>query len=288
MTSDQRISIAHRAFLAPPAPLLKRITLALLALSLIALITQTSVSSMSNEERFSELQSLNWTEVYHDPCTGNWEGGWFLDGLRASVDNTPGGMVLSAGPIAKDHASHCVLWTKQSFEGDLKIEFDYWRIDTIQQFVNIIYIQATGIEKGPFTKDIAEWSELREIPYMRSYFMNMKALHISFAAFGADPSEEDYVRLRRYPRGEDQKFTEIAVMPDNLNTGLFKPGIKHRFTIIKKGDEVLFHVATDEKTLVFAWNTSDYDPITEGRIGLRHMWTRCSRYADFKVSKLSE
>jgi hypothetical protein len=243
---------------------------------------------MSNEERFKELQSLSWSEAYHDSCTGNWEDGWFLDGVRATVDNTPNGMVLSAGPVARDHASHCVLWTKQSFEGDVKVEFDYWRTDTIQQYVNIIYILATGIEEGPYTKDIADWSHLREIPYMRSYFHNMKAVHISFAAFGAEPSEEDYVRLRRYPRGKDQKFNEIAVMPDNFNTGLFKPGVKHRFTIIKKGHDVLMQVATDEKTALFGWNTSDFDPITEGRIGLRHMWTRSSRYADFKVSTITE
>ena len=139
---------------------------------------------MSNEEQFDELQSLNWTESFLDSCTGNWEDGWFLDGLRATVENTPKGMILSAGPIARDNASHCVLWTNKSFEGDVKIEFDYWRIDSIQKFVNIIYIQATGKEEGPYTKDIAEWSDLREIPFMRTYYNNMKLLHISFAAFG--------------------------------------------------------------------------------------------------------
>lgn len=260
--------------------------LLLLISSLMLNTIPTSAETMSKKEQFGKLSGLDWEEVFHDSGTEDWEAKWFLDGLRASVDNTPQGIVLSAGPIERDHASHCVLWTKASFEGDLKIEFDYWRIDTIQKYVNIIYIQATGIEEGPYTKDIAEWSQLREIPYMRSYFHNMKALHISFAAFGAEPSEEDYVRLRRYPRGKGQKFDEIAVMPDNFNTDLFKPGVKHRFTLIKRGHDVLMQVATDEKTALFAWNTSDYDPITEGRIGLRHMWTRCSRYADFKVSVL--
>lgn len=256
------------------------------AVVLSILIPQASISEMSNEERFNKLQSLNWSVAYHDSCTGDWEDGWFLDGLRATVKNTDRGMVLSAGPVERDHASHCVLWTKASFEGDVKIEFDYWRMDTIQKYVNIIYIQATGKEEGPYTKDIAEWAHLREVPYMRSYFNNMKMLHISFAAFGAKESEEDYVRARRYPTRPDLKFNELDIPPDNFNTGFFKPGVKHRFTIIKRGDDLLMKVETDEQTAVYGWNTSAFDPITEGRIGLRQMWTRCSRYADFRVSTL--
>ena len=242
---------------------------------------------MSNEQ-FQALNDLEWEEAFHDSGSDDWQSQWFLDGERATVKNTERGIVLSAGPIARDHASHCVLWTKASFEGDLKIEFDYWRLDTVQQYVNIIYIQATGIEEGPYTKDITEWSHLREIPYMRSYFHNMKTVHISYAAFGSEPSEEDYVRLRRYPRAKGQPFDEIAVMPDNFNTGLFKPGDKHRITIIKRGHDVAMQVATAEKTSVFAWDTSDFDLITEGRIGLRQMWTRCSRYGDFRASTLKE
>ena len=245
-----------------------------------------STSAMSNEERFQELQSLNWSEAFHDSCTGNWQDGWFLDGLRATVENTTAGMILSAGPIARDNASHCVLWTSQSFEGDVKIEFDYWRIDSIQKYVNIIYIQATGKGDGPYTKDITEWSHLREIPYMKMYYNNMKLLHISFAAYGAEESGDDYVRARRYPTSPHLKFNELDIPPDSFKTGLFKPGVKHRFTVIKKGDGLFMQVATDEKTALFVWDTSKFDPITEGRIGLRHMWTRCSRYADFKVSIL--
>lgn len=96
------------------------------------------------------------------------------------------------------------------------------------------------------------------------------------------------MRARRYPTRPDLKFNELDIPPDNFNTGLFKPGVKHRFTIIKKGDGLFTQVATEEKTDLYVWDTSRFDPVTEGRIGLRHMWTRCSRYADFKVSTLEE
>jgi len=255
-----------------------------LFLSAAVVVKPKEVEAMPKEARFAELLDLDWTEAFQDPGNGNWEDGWFLDGLRATVENTQKGMILSAGPIERDHASHCVLWTKESFEGDVKIEFDYWRLDTIQKYVNIIYIQATGKEEGPYTKDIAEWAHLREVPYMPSYFNNMKTLHISYAAFGAKQSEDDYVRARTYPTRPDLKFSELDIPPDNFKTGLFEPGVKHHFTIIKRGHELLFQVSTDEKTSVFAWDTSAHNLIAEGRIGLRHMWTRCSRYAGFKVS----
>ena len=242
------------------------------------------LDAMSNDELFAQLSALKWRQAFHDACTGDWQDDWFLDGQRATVRNTPIGMVLSAGPIPQDNASHCVLWTNASFAGDVKIEFDYWRLDTIQQYVNIIYIQATGTGDEPYVGDIAAWSHLREIPYMSTYFEHMQLLHVSFAAFGADVSEGDYVRARRYPVTPDRAFGELALLPDNFDTGLFAPGEKHRFTIIKHGNALLMRVATVDKEMLFGWDTSAFGPITEGRIGLRHMWTRCSRYADFTVS----
>ena len=241
---------------------------------------------MSKEERFEELEQLAWQEALYDPGTLDWKEKWFLDGSRSTVANTEKGMILSAGPLEQDHACHTVLWTKNSFEGVVKIESDFWRLDTATRNVNIIYIQATGKEEGPYTKDIAEWSHLREIPYMATYFNNMKLLHISYAAYGNQDDAREYVRARRYPTRPDLKFNELDIPPDNFETGLFEPGIKHRFTIIKKGHELLFKVETEEKMSVFAWNTSAFDLITEGRIGLRHMWTRTSRYADIRISVL--
>ncbi|MCB9247654.1 MAG: hypothetical protein H6613_03530 [Ignavibacteriales bacterium] len=52
-----------------------------------------------------------------------------------------------AGNEAHNDTCHTVLWTKQSFSGDVKIEYDYTRIDTSNIGVNIIYILATGSGK---------------------------------------------------------------------------------------------------------------------------------------------
>ena len=188
------------------------------------------------DNKFAELKKLSWKDKLFDSGSNNWQEKWFLDGKRADIRNTSHGMIFAAGPVAMDHASHAVLWTKDSFNGDIKIEWDYTRLDTITRYVNIVYIQATGKGEGPYSEDITEWSDLRQIPYMHSYFDNMNLLHISYAAFGNDnDKDEDYVRARRYPTRPDRPFSETDLEPDNYLTGLFRPGVTYHFTFIKTG-----------------------------------------------------
>jgi hypothetical protein len=269
---------------------LRRILLMFLLCMGTALADDTARSEAlihGDNERLQQLLALEWDVAMHDAGTKDWQDRWFLDGTRAAVTNTPDGMILTAGPIPRDHASHCVLWTKDSFAGDVKIEFDYWRLDTIQRWVNILYIQATGTGVAPYDKDIDAWSQQREIPYMKSYFNHMNLLHISFAAFDPDSAHDDYVRMRRYPTSADRSFSELAVRPDYFDTGLFRPGVKHHFTVIKRHSEVHMRISDGEKTMTFSWDTSRFDPIVEGRIGFRHMFTRSARYADISISTLS-
>jgi hypothetical protein len=239
---------------------------------------------------FEKLDALDWQEQFHDPGDEAWQAGWFLDGERGTVKNTPDGMVFSAGPIAFDNGSHAVLWTQDSFEGSIRIDFDYTRLDTISRAVNILYIQATGVGSGPYTQDISEWSDLRIVPFMSSYFNNMNLLHVSFAAFVNDGSAgpaDDYIRARRYPVVEEGTFEDTEVEPSYDNTGLFTPGEVLHMTFIKHEQDLMLRVTKDETHNYYHWNLADFPPVTEGRIGIRHMWTRCARYAGFGVSTLN-
>lgn len=249
---------------------------------------EPNAQANTDEDRFNALDGLNWKMRFEDSGTGDWKTGWLLDGARATVQNTAQGMLLTSGPIEFDHASHCVLWTRDSFKGDVRIDYDYRRMDTINRHVNIIYIQATGIGEGPYSADISEWSHLREIPYMQTYYNYMNLLHISYAAYPVEGSEEDYVRARRYPIRPDLEFNDIDLPPDSFNTELFKPGLLNRITIIKRGQELHMRVRNEEKTMFFAWDTSAFPQIAEGRIGLRQMWTRSARYANVTVATLDE
>ena len=229
--------------------------------------------------------SADWELAFSDPCTEDWQANWFLDGLEATVEHNQKGMNLQAGPERGEDAHHAVLWTKNSFSGDIKIQYNYTRTDNETVHVNILYIQATGIGTDPYHRDISQWNELRSVPKMSQYFRYMNALHISYAAFGnsnSDPSQ-DYVRARRYPVTEQVSFADMEIPPSYYNTGLFKPGITYRITVIKTGSRLFFEVAGAGQQQLYNWDLQDAEPVAEGRIGLRHMYTRSATYSEFKV-----
>ena len=74
--------------------------------------------------------------------------------------------------------------------------------------------------------------------------------------------------------------------PDYSRTGLFSKDVPHKITVIKKDDDLFMFVRNSDKELLCHWKTDALPPITEGRIGLRHMWTRAARYRDFRISQL--
>jgi hypothetical protein len=116
----------------------------------------------------------------------------------------------------------------------------------------------------------------------------MNAYHISYAAFGAskeDP-ESDYIRARRYLPGPNASLRGTELERDYFEPGLFETGVPHKVTVIKAADELIMQVRNEERTVLCHWkNTSR--PITDGRIGLRHMYTRGARYRDFRVYQLA-
>jgi uncharacterized protein DUF1961 len=241
-------------------------------------------TSPESHAAFAQLVAADWLEVLNDPGTKNWRKHWFLDGEIGTVTNTPKGMELRAGPEFKNDAHHMVLWTKDEFEGDLKIEYEYTRLDSATRCVTILYVQATGSGAGPYSEDILDWAELRKVPSMKTYFNHMNTYHISYAAYpNANDETEDYIRARRYiPEAKGLKGTDL--MPDYFRTGLFAPGVPHKITVIKHGQELFMLVRNDEKQMLCHWKNEAFPPIVEGRIGLRHMYTRSARYRDFRVS----
>jgi hypothetical protein len=48
----------------------------------------------------------------------------------------------------------------------VKIEYEYTRTDEANQYVNILYIQATGNVDEGLPKDISEWADQRTVPAM--------------------------------------------------------------------------------------------------------------------------
>jgi hypothetical protein len=199
-------------------------------------------------------------------------------------------MEFYAGPVPAEDSSHSVLWTRESFSGNVKIEYEYTRLDAATKYVNILYIQATGSGQGDFAEEIFTWSEMRRIPAMRMYFNHMNTYHISYAAYANtdEADKHDYIRARRYmpESGNGLKGTDLS--PDYFDSGLFQPGVKHHITIIKEGNKLYMEIIAPDKRMLCHWNNTDLPPIEKGRIGLRHMFTRNARYKNFRVYELAE
>lgn len=246
------------------------------------------ISINAQEEEFYKIQKLDWKQSFYDPGTSDWEKNWLLDGQKARVYNSLQGMEFYAGPVPREDSSHSVLWTRKSFSGDVKIEYEYTRLDAATKYVNIIYIQATGSGEGDFDKEIFNWSANRNIPAMRTYFNHMNTYHISYAAFGNtdEPEKVDYIRARRYmpESGKGLKGTDLA--PDYFDSGLFQPGVKHHITVIKRGNDLYMEILGPEKRMVCHWKNTSLPAIHEGRIGLRHMASRNARYKNFRISEM--
>lgn len=237
------------------------------------------------EVAFEDANAATWREAFFDPGTGDWKVRWFLDGDVGTVKTGANGMELTAGPEFRNDAHHMVLWTRDSFSGDLKIEFEYTRLDKETRCVNILYIQGTGSGKGKFVHDIFQWKDLRRVPSMRMYYDHMNAYHISFAAFPNDEDTTAYIRGRRYlPETAGIKGTNLK--PDYFPKELFEPGVPHKLTVIKKERDLFMRISNSEQTFYCHMTNPDLPPIQVGRIGLRHMFTRSARYKNFRISSL--
>jgi len=225
---------------------------------------------------FEKADQRTWKTVMSDDGTGDWTDQWFLDGAGATVTNTPRGMELKA----KD--SHMVLWTKKSFAGDIKIEYEFTRTDVDGRGVCIIYIQATGRGDEGFETDITEWNDARTDANMGAYFQNMHLYHVSYAC--------GYVRGRRYRPDIRKMNTFSELTPEYLvdQEDFFEPGVPYRITFIKTDREIRMKAVGPDKALYFMLDNEKWPEVNRGRIGLRQMHTRHSRYKDFKVSVPAE
>ncbi len=238
---------------------------------------------MGDRQEFERLREGHWREVFQDGGTGDWREKWFLDGRVARVTNGEGGMLFEAGDTFLEESHHGVLWTDREFGGDLKMEYEFTRMDREKRCVNILYIQARGSGEAPYGQDVKEWRRLREVPLMRWYYEGMNTYHISYAAFDHDrDGAPGYIRCRRYMAGP-LEGTEIA--PDYDPEDFFASGVPHKITLIKKGQVLYFHISNGEKEKLCRWVNDRFPPIHWGRIGLRQMFTRRSLYRNIRISQ---
>jgi hypothetical protein len=251
-------------------------------LVLLCLFSSIAFAVENSSKNFEAYKNKAWTEVFNDPCNESWQEKWFLDGEKAKVTNSKEHMAIDT---AKGYA---VLWTKKSFEGDLRIEYDFLNVDSHNKGVNIIYIQATGDAQKGHDEDITKWSDRRTSAAMSDYFLNMHTYHVSYAAFGNKPNVDykDYVRARRYLPEANKGMKNTKMKGEYADTGLFVDKKWVHVTIIKKAKEFWVEFKHPDKTLLCHFVNTKNPPVEKGRIGLRLMPKRLSHFKNFKVMQL--
>lgn len=234
----------------------------------------------SATDKSISLYHQNWHEVFFDPGFRDWHERWFLDGNKAHVYNDEEKMILETG-----NKAYAVLWTKESFKGSLKIEYDFLCADSYKQGVNILYIEATGQDKKGYSKDILKWADKRKNAYMSDYYAHMHTYHLSYAT-----GENDYIRGRRYLPDQwlpdAMKLWGTAIKGELAHAGIFDDKSWIHVTVIKRQKSLLVEFRHPQKTINLELINDDKPEISEGRVGLRLMPKRLSYFKNISISEL--
>lgn len=233
--------------------------------------------------------------LFEDPMTENWQANWFLDGRRALVEHRDGGLafVTTASNVDKREdraafdAQHAVLWTRQTFEGDIRISYTYTKLPDCS-WQKLIYVQAQGIGEAPHVEDIHAWRDLREVAVMSQYFNHMNLIALSL---------RDEIRCKRYPWNDREgKALESEFLPRAENRGM-PEGRELHVVIEKRKTSILMRirdVETGEHVVDQTWDLTDENVlkgreakfVEKGRIGIRLMGGHKILMRGFKVEQI--
>jgi len=233
--------------------------------------------------------------LFEDTMTQNWEKNWFLDGKNATLEHRDGGLAFltEASGVDKNvdraafDAQHAVLWTRQEFEGDIRIRYIYATIPGCS-WQKLIYVQARGIGEGPYVEDIYAWREKRDVSVMSEYFKRMNLIGLSL---------RNEVRCKRYPWFDmEENKLEDEFLPRAENKGI-PAGHEAAVLIEKRKESILLRITdmkTGETSVDHTWDLTDErvlehrDPkfIENGRIGIRQMGGHKILMRDFRVERL--
>ena len=106
--------------------------------------------------------------------------------------------------------------------------------------------------------------------------------YISYAAFPNNADTTSYIRARRYMSNRDG-LKGAGLQRDYFPEGLFRPGVLHKITVIKKERDIFMRILNAEQVYYCHMSNTDLPPVISGRIGLRHMFTRAARYKNFTI-----
>lgn len=236
------------------------------------------------------------TLLFEDAMTDNWQKNWFLDGKKAVLEHRDGGLafITTASKVDKRvdraafDAQHAVLWTRQVFEGDIRITYTFTKLPECG-WQKLIYVQAQGIGKEPYVEDIHAWKDLRDVAVMSQYFMHMNLIGLSLRG---------EIRCKRYPWKDLVRDLEVKseILPRGENKGM-EIGRELHVLVEKRKKSILLRIKDVESgtyavdhTWDLTQNLENREPkfVTKGRIGIRLMGGHKINFRDFKVERLGK
>jgi hypothetical protein len=108
------------------------------------LIAALIISACTTPHSVTAEDHAKKTVLFEDSLAEDWQANWFLDGLNATVEHRDGGLAVLTEASKVDKrvdraafdAQHAVLWTRESFEGDIRITYKITDTETGEAVVN--------------------------------------------------------------------------------------------------------------------------------------------------------
>lgn len=262
----------------------------------LATLLLTACAAVGPTSKDAASTSTAGSVLFHDSMARNWQENWFLDGQNAELKHRGGGLdfITTESEVDKNvdrapfDARHAVLWTRQEFEGDIRITYTYTMLPDCT-WQKLIYVHARGIGSGPYAQDIYAWRNLREVARMDKYFNYMDLIGLSL---------RDPIRCRRYPWNDIDRDVrlESEFLPRAENKG-FEIGHDLDVIVEKRKASMLLRItdrATGQHVVDHTWDLTDEKVLKDrsqkfvekGRIGLRLMGGHKINVRDFKVERL--
>lgn len=177
-----------------------------------------------------------WIPALVDAGTGRWSDHWLLFGdpdRGITVTNGTDGMTLRAGDGTDPRKDHAVLWTRATFAGDLRIEYDYMVLDrystplTEGGYCSAVLIHSRVTSSSTLPADIANWSAEQRNTDTSGRALNavMDGLQLNYAFVG--DARGNPFRLRSNPGY--RLVGESAGMP------VFDAGTEYHIVVEKVG-----------------------------------------------------
>jgi hypothetical protein len=224
----------------------------------------------------------DWREAFVADHKRDWRAEWFLFGDPSrgiTVSNSAAGLTLRAGDGSDPRRDHAVLWSKRTFTGDVRIEYDVTVLDGYASpppkisYCSALLVHAQGATNYP--SDLAAWTAAQANADTSGNFVNTntRGLQLNYAFVG--DVRGNRLRLRVNPG--------YALAGQSDITTLFRQGQTCHVSATKAGALLTVHVTDGKATFSHTFTDAGLAAHGSGRIGLRNMNRREARYANLRV-----